>query len=273
MLRVLDAFVTLMRHKEPFIRQRCCIVIKILSGQPLGKVTIMMNVNLVEMMLKGLSDEDYRVRFHCAASALALADQRVGNEAMAECGFLERVLQRVYEEQDSRIIPLLLRTISRLMATNDSVRKKITQRDLQLFLSMNQKTEVTKILAETFDGDWLASRGILEYLKCGMRSHSYEVVLNCVMCMLRAATVLESKIFLAESNTMNLLVTFALAPSMKGRALKEFALQLLCILVETTYGRKYIMGQKILFDELSKNSEPSCQSYIKKFKDILRAQY
>lgn len=115
-LDVLSPLNRLTRHPEPFARQRCCVLIRVLAGQPLGKVSVVRNAALVRNVLALTADPVYAVRFHCAAALVALAEHRPGNEAMVAAGCAERVLDRLRAEPDDRVVPGLLRVVGRLTA-------------------------------------------------------------------------------------------------------------------------------------------------------------
>lgn len=272
-LDVLTPLNRLTRLTEPFIRQRCCVLIRVLAGQPLGKVSVVRNVVLVDKLLALMADDDYRVRFHSAAAVMALAEHRPGNEAMVELGCADRVLERVKVEQDGRVMPCLLSTVGKLMATNWTVRERISADFSTFFAGGVKRSAVTDALVHSGGLKW--GRGLLDYLKRGARSPDYRTALNSVVCMSRAATVREANEYLArDSDTVAVLVSFASSPELRGRALRAFSAQLLCTMAGTCTGLKHLRAVTAttctdLLGQSANDDDPATQRYLGRLADIV----
>lgn len=231
-----------MIHNKPFIRQRCCTLIKILSAQPLGKVSTVRNGLLMCRMQGLMADAVYGVRFHCAAALMSMAEHRPGNETMVELGCADLALSRVYVEQDDRVVPALLCIVGRLMATNRMVRERISgTADFGRFfnnavsVTKRQRSAATGALVDR--GDPTAGRGLLGFLKQGTRSSDYQTALDSVVCMARAAAVREAGVYLArDCDIIDLLLSYVTSPGLRGRALRVFSAQLLFTLASTSVG-------------------------------------
>lgn len=227
----------LTRHREPFVRQRCCVLIRVLAGQPLGKVSVVRNRVLIGRLLDLLDDADCRVRFHCAVAFMAMAEHRPGNEAMVELGCADRALDRVYVERDSHVASVLLRTIGRLMATNRAAKERTNGAVDFGRLFGGTAPQRSAATSAFMDGGepTAAGRTLLDHLKRGARSPNYRTALDSVVCMCRVAVVREANAYIArDRQTVALLVSFVCSPQLRGRALRAFSAQLLHSLAGST---------------------------------------
>lgn len=273
-LDVLTPLNRLTRLAEPFIRQRCCVLIRVLAGQPLGKVSVVRNAVLVGKLLALMADDDYRVRFHGAAAVMALASHRPGNEDMVELGCADRVMERVCTEQDGRVMPCLLSTVGMLMATNRTVRERVSV-DFSTFIANGRgRSAVTDALVHS--GGLQRGRGLLDYLKRGAHSPDYRTALDSVVCMSRAATVREANEYLArDRGTVAMLVSFASSPELRGRALRAFSAQLLCMMAGTSAGLKHLRAAMATTENCAdlwgwtENDDPATRRYLDRLADIV----
>lgn len=215
------------------------MLIRVLAGQPLGKVSVVRNRVLMDRLLNLLDDADHRVRFHCAAAAMALAEHRPGNEAMVELGCADRALDRVYVERDSGVASVLLRTVGRLMATNRAAKERLIGAvDFgRLFGGGTglQRSAATSALMDGGEPTTAAGRTLIDRLKRGARSPNYRTALDSVVCLCRVAAVREAGAYLArDRETLALLASFVTSPQLRGRALRAFSAQLLHTLAGST---------------------------------------
>lgn len=204
----------LIRHAEPFVRQRCCVLVAVLAGQPTGKVSVVRNGDLMNGFVELLEDDDNRVRFHCAAALAALAQNRLGNEIMAAEGRVHRLLDRTLVEPDEQVLRALLRAVGWLTSTVGG-------------------TELTSTVGETEP-----PTEPVERLMRGVRSPDYGTALVCVARLSRfvAASPAVADRLARDHSTVGLLVQMATTPALGGRALRPFSLQLLCGLMGTRVG-------------------------------------
>lgn len=232
----------LTRHEEPFVRQRCCVLIRVLAGQPLGKVSVVSNAALVRNVLALTADPEYAVRFHCAAALVALAEHRLGNEALVVAGCATRVLDRLRAEQDGRVVPALLCVAGRLTTVGGGEaetggRPTEGLADPSSPGGPRDGAQAGALLHRVGSEPW-TGRGLFECLKRGARSSDYRTAVDSVACLSRGAAVLrEANEHLArDRDTVDLLVSFASSPGLRGRALRAFSAQLLCAMARTTAG-------------------------------------
>lgn len=276
----LDVFSPLNRltkHQEPFIRQRCCVLIRVLAGQPTGKVLMVRNAALVRNILTLMADEHYGVRFQCALTVMSMADHRLGNEAMALLGCGDRALERVYAEHDVRVLPVLMRTVGLLMTRCADPPSDEAANSADEGPSRGPRADVAANAALRLVVCGLqpvaAGRGLLDYLKRIARSPDYRTALDSVVCMSRAATAREANEYLArDRDTVDLLMSFASSTSLRGRALRVFSVQLLCTMAGTTSGLAHIY-RAIMDGDVSErwyeDDDPAAERYLRKFAYVI----
>lgn len=225
----------LTRHAEPFVRQQCCALIRVLAGQPFGKETAVRDAALVRNLLALMADTVYGVRLYGTAAVLALAEHRLGNETMVELSCADRALYRAYVEPDDRVTLTALRVVGRLMATNRTARDRTN----------GTAASLGRFFGGIGHGDCddggstigRPGRALIDRLIRDVRSPDYRTALDAVTGLARAVVVPEVNGYVArDRDTVDLLTSFVLSPVLRKRALRPLSVRLLCSLANTAAG-------------------------------------
>jgi len=209
------------------------VLVRVLAGQPSGKVSVVVrNAALVRNLMALAGDAVYGVRLCAAAAVAALAEHRTGNEAMVALGCVDRALYRAYVERDDRVVLALLCAVGRLMDTNRTARERTDRAAAALgrFFGGGSKAVGSTEVRPTEVGR--PGRVLIDHLTRGVRSPDYRTAVDAATWLARAAAVPEVRAYLArDRGTVDLLVSFAVSPELRARALRALSVRLLCSLV------------------------------------------